>query len=215
MVALTIESEIKDVTKSLKRWQKVALPKSTRQAMNKTITAVRSVAVKAIAKDLRIKQKAVRAATRKKPAKGNTIWLLVASVIAYGGWIPLIQYKARQTRRGVTHAASRGKGRKLIPGAFIARMPSGHRGVYLRQGGSNMGRGPRRRVKSGASMGKYYRPSLPIRELWGGHIPRSMLGPYVMESIDSMAYRRFQKEFHRALTWNIEKVRVKSTGLIK
>ena len=48
-----------------------------------------------------------------------------------GGRTPLIAFSARQTRQGVR---VRIKQSKLIKGAFIQTMPSGHKGVFWRTG---------------------------------------------------------------------------------
>lgn len=48
--------------------------------------------------------------------------------------IALSRFLTRQTKKGVSFIVSRSKGRKVISGAFIAKMKSGHTGVYLRKG---------------------------------------------------------------------------------
>jgi hypothetical protein len=72
---------------------------------------------------------------------------LMATVTASNRRIPLIDFGApRQTKRGVT--ANTGQGRQLYPSAFIARMQSGHVGVFKRKG----------------------TPRLPIAELHGASV---------------------------------------------
>ena len=55
-----------------------------------------------------------------------------AQVGATGKRIPLIEFKARQTRRGVSYRI--GSRAKILASAFLARMRSSHRGVFLRRG---------------------------------------------------------------------------------
>jgi hypothetical protein len=50
-----------------------------------------------------------------------------------GKEIPLAKYPARQTKRGVSVLVNKGK-RKLVRGAFLATMKSGHTGVFRREG---------------------------------------------------------------------------------
>jgi len=47
--------------------------------------------------------------------------------------IPLIAFDARETPAGVSYKIS-ADGRKTLPGAFIARMPRGYEGVFVRTG---------------------------------------------------------------------------------
>lgn len=49
--------------------------------------------------------------------------------------IPLINFGAKQIKRGVSFSVARGKGRKVLKTAFIAKMPNGYKGVYWRQKG--------------------------------------------------------------------------------
>jgi hypothetical protein len=58
---------------------------------------------------------------------------LVARVSASGRPLPLIGFAARQNKRGVSVAVRKGS-RKTLAHAFIARMPSGHVGVFMRRG---------------------------------------------------------------------------------
>lgn len=51
--------------------------------------------------------------------------------------ISLIAYKARQIRRGVSVSVNKGK-RTVLRGAFIQRMPNGHRAVFVRRGNTRL-----------------------------------------------------------------------------
>jgi len=58
--------------------------------------------------------------------------------------LPLIKLKAKQTRKGVTYRQIGSRERILVRHAFIATMPSGHRGVFRR---ATSGRLPIRELK--------------------------------------------------------------------
>jgi len=47
---------------------------------------------------------------------------------------PVIKFKPRQTKKGVSVRIKKSKGRKLIKSAFIVTMPTGHEGVFYRVG---------------------------------------------------------------------------------
>lgn len=50
---------------------------------------------------------------------------------------PIAQYPHRQTRKGVSVSINKGT-RKLIQGAFVATMKSGHTGVFVRRGSARL-----------------------------------------------------------------------------
>jgi len=57
-----------------------------------------------------------------------------AKITVKSGDVPLIALRASQTKKGVTYKTQKAGSRQLEPGAFIATMPSGHRGVFKRKG---------------------------------------------------------------------------------
>lgn len=114
-----------------------------------------------------------------------------ASVVANGRPIALINYSARQTSKGVTVAVQ--KGRKLIPGAFIATMPSGHQGVFVRQPG-----GKHRKV---STKGKASWHQLPIRELFGPSVPDGLANKAVQDALLQLITERFPKLLEHEHTW--------------
>jgi hypothetical protein len=120
------------------------------RALNRAATTGRAAMVKVMKQDTGIASKNIRKeisidkANRTRP---------VVRVEIKGRRIPLIAFQAkgpepsRGRGRGVSYRLPTGRGR--IPNAFIATMPSGHRGVYKRK-----------RTRR-----------LPIRELFGPSLP--------------------------------------------
>ena len=104
-------------------------PSAASRALNRLATTVRARAAREISKDMKVKVGTARGAMRIARATRNQ---LESRVIAKGARIPLIEFKARQTRPGATYDA--GRGRKTLQSGFIATMASGHRGVFTRQG---------------------------------------------------------------------------------
>ena len=129
-------------------------PKSRRaisRGLNKTAGNVRTAASVAIRRRRALSAKVVRnalAIRRATPSK------LVSSLVVTGKPIPLRDYKARQTKKGVTAQVSPGK-RKLIThrgnAAFIVQKLSGH--VFARQG----------------------KGRLPIKKLFGPSLPSTFV----------------------------------------
>jgi hypothetical protein len=56
-----------------------------------------------------------------------------AQIVIRGRRMPLFGFGARQTRRGVTIRVKRTTGRRTVLHAFIAQMPSGHQGIFIRK----------------------------------------------------------------------------------
>jgi hypothetical protein len=90
--------------------------------------------------------------------------------------IPLIEFRsARQAGAGVrVNVWGRAQ---IIQGAFIATMPTGHRGVYRRKG----------------------RSRLPIKELWGPTIAGTFSTPEVMTVINTTAKARLRANLLRRI----------------
>jgi hypothetical protein len=82
----------------------------------------------------RIRVGAIRQALKLRRAGGTRIEDLEWAIDVTGKALRVADYPGfRQTKRGVTVQINRGK-RSLIEGAFVAKMRSGHRGVFVRRG---------------------------------------------------------------------------------
>lgn len=177
LISLTIKQDTREVERMLKHFDRGAHKVITR-ALNKTIKPVEVLAVRAMAKDLRITQKNVRQAVKLHRAT----WSNRRAVIhVTGRRLPIMDIGARQTRRGVTYKG-RGGGRKLIPGSFITTMLSGHQGVFKRMGKSR----------------------LPILELHGASIPHVFIQTHLQNALDRKAAEGWDKNIKHELKWFIK-----------
>lgn len=152
------------------------LPRVITRAVNKVGVAARTKIVRTISSEINVKQAELK--RRNVDLRKANYDTLTATILVGGRRIPLIHFKAFQTRRGVTYAIRRGQ-RKLIPTAFKesagtpVKMPSGHRGVFIRTGAPVIGRRLRRRGP-GRGMAGLVRPRLPIAERFGPSVPEEM-----------------------------------------
>lgn len=170
------------------------MPEATARALNRTVDQGKVAAsreVKAAGYSMKIGE--IKKAMRLKRATKSE---LRASIIASGRPIPLIQFSARQTSKGVSVNVL--KGRKLIEGAFIATMPSGHRGVFVREPGAK-----HRKVAKGKTAGWH---ALPIRELWGPSIPAAVANEKVQQALLSFMQDRFPKLLDHEVKWRSRRV---------
>lgn len=159
------------------------------RALNKTADQVKVQAARAVRDaGYGLKVGDIKKALRvQRASQGN----LRATVIASGRPISLMSYGARQTSKGVSVNVQ--KGRKLIAGAFIATMPSGKQGVFVRDDG-----GKHRKVNNG---GKVSWHQLPIRMLFGPAVPDGMANAAVQEALQKLIVERFPKLLQRESAW--------------
>ena len=115
---------------------------------------------------------------------------LRASVVAKGQPIPIIEFGAKQTSKGVTISVQ--KGRKLLPGAFIATMPSGHKGVFYRKGNLH------KKIVTG---GKASWHGLPIKEVFGPSVPDGLANKAVQDAVLAFIGDVFEQRLQHEHTW--------------
>jgi len=169
---LDIRHNLKTAVARLEVRSQKVINLATVRALNRTATSVRAEASRQINSRYRIKIAAIKKQLRIKKADR---FVQVAEIIASGRRIPLIEFAARQTRKGVTVRVT--STRKLVRHAFIATMPSGHRGVFARKG--------ERR--------------LPIQQLFAMSLPQAFTQRYVVAAMKRVGRERFRVEFDREL----------------
>jgi hypothetical protein len=156
MADLTVTTNAPEMIQRLK----ARAPLAQMRALNRAIGSANVAMVRVIAPDLGVKQGVVKDRIRTELATPER---LRARLYANAKRIPLIELGAKGPEpsrgRGAGVTVKGAGGRKAIPGAFIATMRSGHRGVFQRAGGSSSRRGPAPN-----------RSALPIRELFGPSI---------------------------------------------
>lgn len=190
---IDVSADVKAAEKDLGA-VKNGVSRAAQRALNLAIRRAESAAVKAIAADIGIKQKSVRASLRRRLAHYTR---LTAELTARGARVPLIDLGAKQTKNGVTYRS--GRGRKLAAGAFIATMASGHKGVFKRRYHSQKSQ------KSKGYWGDTYRgrkryfSRLPIDELHGPSIPRVFIKDRTTKALHAVAVETFDREFKRQL----------------
>lgn len=141
------------------------------RAINKTAASEKTQAKRAIAADTGIKAGEVDKALAVAKATRDVAF---ATVTASGRRLPLLAFNARGPEpsrgrgRGVSYRLMGGRGR--VPSGFIARMRSGHRGVFARFT-------PSRDRSQGA-----WAPNLPIGELFGPSLPLVFIKRFLPEA---------------------------------
>lgn len=179
-----VQADIVEARRALGRLGGRIVPRAASRSLNRVASSVRTQARRDTAKAMGIKQKHIKDAFVVNKAKRRR---LHASVEGSGHRLPLILFKStRQTKQGVVSAAW-GQ-RKLYKHAFIATMPSPgqgaqHRGVFVRQSAKR----------------------LPIKELFGPGVPKTMLSRQVEAAMEDRARERWQTEFPRNVQHEINR----------
>jgi hypothetical protein len=153
-----------------------AAEKTIARAVNRAVEGARTDAIKAVCAEYAIKATDVRKSIHiKRATPGNP----VAQVISTGSPIPLIKFKvtprkprARGEKKKTVVAGVKFGNAKPMPHSFVARMKSGHVGVYSRKDGT------------GRTIKQHYSPS----------VPQMMGNEKALEYIEKRAYERLDKE---------------------
>lgn len=140
--ALIIQSDIRSLSRELKKFGLDKVDKANTRAMNSGIRQAKTAAKRSISRQRFLSAKQAEAGLTLKFA---TPTRQDVQIKGRGQMLPLTKLKTgvsnpKQQSLGTKVNVRQGK-RVLIKGAFVARMPSGHVGVFLR---STVGGGPRR-----------------------------------------------------------------------
>ena len=149
---MRIEATTKGFEQCMKRLEPVAMQRAVVDATNRTAAMARTAAIKTVGRLYNLPAKMIKEkSTLLKAKPGQPVAFIWAKS---NRGMSLAHFGAKQTKRGVSVAVKRG-GRKMLPGAFMATMPSGHRGVFYR---SKSGKGRVRRYPIQA----LYGPSIAL-----------------------------------------------------
>lgn len=159
-----------------------ALLKTLRQAGGDSIRSIRSNSSKSIRQKKRFKVKDVNRAMKMSYPTGRGVESLVWRMDVKGELTPLSKFPHRQNKQGVSVFVNR-DGRKMIHGAFVARMKSGHEGVFVRRG----------------------KKRLPIDELFSTRISDVFRDQDMIPTLQRKAQSVFASAYARLLKVNLEK----------
>ncbi|SHM05786.1 Prophage minor tail protein Z (GPZ) [Nitrosospira sp. Nsp11] len=175
MIKVSVKADISKALAKLGSIPKEVMDKAVPRALNKVAAETRtesSRSIRAVGYNLGVNTIKRRIDIRK--ANRN---VLKAVLRVTGKPIPLINYAARQTKKGVSVKVK--SGRKVIQHAFIATMPTGHIGVVVRVGTAH--KMNRKNVWSG----------LPIKQLFGPSIPTAFSNEVVQQTLRDKIKNRF------------------------
>lgn len=115
-----------------------AQARAYRKAGSTAARDMKSEAKKRIRAKKRLKARLVAKALSTRKPKGTKLSGMNVALDVSGEPLPLAAYPHSVTRRGVSVGVNKGGGRTLLEDAFVARMPSGHRGIFRRKTGARL-----------------------------------------------------------------------------
>jgi hypothetical protein len=206
---VSISSNIKEVQRSLSRFEKKAMPKAVTRSINEVARKVFTQAKREVANEMGIVQKHIKSSFWLRRA---TTKRQIAEVITKGQPIKLIAFKnTRALKLGVKSKAY-GES-KFYKGAFITTVGKGaHKGVFAKQR-NKLGDYRQRkihsglgRIKSGPNQGRAYAKALPIKELYGPSAPVTMMDRRIQRLIQQQIKNNFPVYLRRNLTFYVSKL---------
>lgn len=190
---LNVTADIKKAERYLSDIEKKVLPRAAATALNKTAEEVRTSTVKELSKEIGgevgLKQTGIKRLIEILKASPSN---LIAVLIPSGKRPKLINFiGVKQIAQGV---AARIKGKRVLhQGAFIATMPSGHKGVFVRRSDTKSTRRDSRGRRFNVPHG------LKIKELTGPSIPMYFIKGVILESMKAKAKDVWPKKFAQNL----------------
>jgi hypothetical protein len=181
MIGITVKADVEEVKRWMNSLQRDKVPAAASRAINKTLANVKTESSKRIRDERALSASVVKGTLT--IYKANKAYLY-GSLIASGRPIPLREYQARQTNKGVTVKVSPG-GRKLIVQAGNHAFQVGRYGdhVYIRTGKSR----------------------LPIKKLYGPSIPATFLKQKIIDAMDRVAGDNWPKRFAEELRYELSR----------
>lgn len=181
-IQLDFEKDLKRVERELGRAHRKIVAPAASSALNRTAREARTNSARelmgSVGKALGLSVSGFKKTIKLKRARVRN---LIAALVVSGSALPLARFGARKTAKGVS-AAPWGK-RRVHKGAFIAKMPSGRRGVFKRTSKNR----------------------LPIKELWGPSIPRVFLEGDVQRSLKHTINTNWPKNFAHEIRYRLRK----------
>jgi hypothetical protein len=176
---LTLKSDIKQLKRSLNKFERQVIPQATNRTINRVGGKVQTQVRRHVAKEVGITQKALNQRGFFSRVRSSVRTLTFSVIVKYGA-IPLKDFNPRQTARGVT--AKAWGNRKTYDGAFVSEKLGRH--VFVRKTGKR----------------------LPIKKLYGPIPSRLTTTPAVERKVADVVNDSFMIEMRRNIKFYADKL---------
>ena len=157
--AIDVYGDIPQLARDLSSFNRHGVKRALRNAINKAGDKTRTLLKKKIRTEHNLPAKLVNRAITTVRARPRD---MAYTIKARGPQIPISKVKGfnpKTAQKALGVSINTGTGRRIIRGAFVATMPSGHVGVFVRK------QQMKPRQKKVSSTGRISYPGLKIREL--------------------------------------------------
>lgn len=182
---MQINIKLEGIDKALKSYKPRIVHRAVKSSLNKVAKKGATTASSEIRKTYAIKKKDInrKAMSIVKARMGGAS--MTSEIRVIGRPLSLAMFKARQTRRGVNVTIKKGQGRTKLDHHFIARMRSGHLGVFKRLG----------------------KARLPIAEPRMISVPSMFGGDNVLPKVKDRILKEWPRVFEHELKFYLSKAR--------
>ena len=195
-----IWSDISGLKKQLKRFNKVGVDRANMRAINRAANKTKTLTGRLLSKEFNIKVGDIKQFLFISPrASARKSEVAIAGKSAMLGIFKYAKGTKRQGPLGVKFNS--GGGMKLHPHTFLARMPSGHSGVFVRSDK----RGGKRVADISRTTGKRILKQLPIRELTYPSVAHMITNVKRGGLIFQSFIEDYPKQLHQQLDFELKK----------
>ncbi len=192
---IDVRADVREVERMLGRIGSDIVPKAAASALNRTISAAKTEAIKAIRDEVGESERGGLKLSKAFTVYGASWQRLTATLVARSYPVPLIYFNPKQTATGVV-AIIAGK-RIERPGAFIKKI-YGAKSVWLRK---YRGKGSSAHTPPGRLRGRF-----PVKKLYGPRVGNVMLTPRVKKRIEDIARKKWPELFEKAIKFRISRL---------
>lgn len=179
MINLNVATDIRRLRMKLAETNDAISKKAVVRALNKLSREIVNQAAREIrAAGYGFKASAIKSRFKIRKATANNPLIVLR---CFHRSVPLIEFSARQVASGVSVRVK--NGRKIVPGAFIARMPSQHEGVFRREDNA--------KHKRTVQRGRPVWSALPIKQLYGPSVAATFANATVMNVVERFTRDRY------------------------
>lgn len=198
MIDISVREAIQKAKREFADLSQKQMARGVARAINHTLGVTKTASRREITGIYKIRAKDINQSFRIQRATARQL-IQTGMLLSKGSRLPLIGFSARQTKRGVTVNVK--NQRKLIRSAFIATMPSGHRGVF---GRGNYSSGEfqlrKHRIRKNGN-------DLPITEMTSISVPKALSNDVVLRNLG----RKIESHFPARLMHELMRIRT-TTG---
>lgn len=196
-----IRSDVKKIERQIKKFGG-SLRNAQARAINRSVTKGKTLAKRLIVDEYNVKAGPIGKSLKVSP-RANAKYLN-AAIMARSTRLPIYNHtknKPKQTANGARFNS--GSGMKVHPHTFIAKMRSGHIGIFVRK----TKRRTNKRYNVSPTTGRRYRTHLPIRELSYPSVARMLLHEEVAPTVFNLFKQDYPTQLHKQLDYELQKAK--------